>query len=489
MGFEQADFEKPVAVLSGGEKTRLALAKLLLEEPDVLVLDEPTNHLAIDACQWLEGWIRNYRGTVLMVSHDRAFLEATATKIFRLEAGAILSYPGPFTKYLELHAANEARRAEESKRQAQEIAKLDEFVRRFMNSQRTAQARGRQKQMFKLIESRIEAPTKERGMAAGFGKTARSGNIVLQTKKLQVGYQNNTLIKSLDWTVMYQERWGVVGSNGAGKSTLIKTCLGEIPCVSGEARFGSSTEIGYFTQDSEDFDHDKSPLEVLTNEDGLNPPDARKLLGRFLLSGDDVYRPIGTLSGGERNKLSLARLTHLKPNVLVLDEPTNHLDMDSRDALAQLLKEFSGTLILVSHDRWLLNQVTDHTLDVRNGKTVAYPGNYSEYEAHSTKTALPSKGPQANSGGESALSPSLTPRELSKAIQAAQREAEQAENAVSVAEEQLAELEKQLAAPAEGADITTLSIAHHAQTKSIQVLMDAWAETMEQLSRLESQRG
>ncbi|HLO98317.1 MAG TPA: ABC-F family ATP-binding cassette domain-containing protein, partial [Fimbriimonas sp.] len=333
MGFEESEFNKITDSLSGGEKTRLAIARLLLEEPDLLILDEPTNHLDLQATEWLENWIRGYHGAILLVSHDRTFLENTAQRVIHMADGMVKSYPGTFEKYRQLRAEEEARLAEVAKRQDQEIARMDEYVRRFMNSQRTAQARGRLKMKDKLIQSKVSAPKSDRQMAGGFGAAARSGDLVVQTKKLDVGFDDGTLINGLDWTVQMGERWGIVGENGAGKSTLIKTCMGEHTVLSGEAKLGSGVVAGYFTQDASDLDPELSSLDTLCMVDGMTPPEARTLLGRFLISGEDVYRPIRTLSGGEKNKLSLARLTHVRPNLLVLDEPTNHLDMASRDAL------------------------------------------------------------------------------------------------------------------------------------------------------------
>ncbi|MER3495482.1 MAG: ABC transporter ATP-binding protein, partial [Armatimonadota bacterium] len=380
MGFTEDEFAKPTSSLSGGERTRLAIARLLLEEPDLLILDEPTNHLDLQATQWLESWVRDYPGAVLLVSHDRTFLDNTADRVLLLKDGAIKAYPGPFEHYLRLKAEDDARQTEVARRQQMEIDRLDEFVRRFMNSQRTAQARGRLKMKERLEASKVNAPRAEKGLAGGFSSGKRSGEVVLEAKKLRVGFDDGeVLIGSLDWTVTAGDRWGIVGANGAGKSTLVKTALGQRPAHGGQVKLGSNVDVGYFSQDAEDLDPTASPLDVLVYEDGMLPEPARKLLGRFLLSGDDVFRPIRSLSGGEKNKLSLARLTHQKPNLLVLDEPTNHLDMDSRDALIEILREYDGTLLLVSHDRHLLNAITRQTLDVQLDGVVQYPGSYAEY--------------------------------------------------------------------------------------------------------------
>ena len=380
MGFTEDEYDKPTESLSGGEKTRLAIARLLLEEPDLLILDEPTNHLDLQATEWLEGWLRGYHGAVLLVSHDRAFLENAADRVLEMRNGQVRAYPGPFAKYLRLKAEDEERQDEVAKRQEMEIAKLDEFVRRFMNSQRTAEARGRLKLMNRLIQNKVEAPQRDKGMKAGFGESRRSGDVVATTERLTIGFDKAALLPPIDWTVRYGERWGIIGENGAGKSTLIRVVMGLLDPIEGKARLGSNVVAGYFSQDTADLDPEISPLDMMVYELDLKPAEARNLLARFLITGDDVYRPIRTLSGGEKNKLSLARLTHLNPNLLVLDEPTNHLDMDSREALAGVINEFTGTLVLISHDRWLLEQVTDHTLDVRRSGVVQYPGSYNDYK-------------------------------------------------------------------------------------------------------------
>jgi ATP-binding cassette subfamily F protein 3 len=504
MGFTEDEFSKPTAKLSGGEKTRLAIARLLLEEPDLLILDEPTNHLDLQATEWLEGWIRGYHGAVLLVSHDRAFLDSTAERVLEMRNGAVSSYPGPFPKYLELKALEEERQAEVARRQAMEIAKMDEFVRRFMNSQRTAQARGRLKLMNRLIENKVDAPTQERGMKGGFGDPKRSGDLVVSCEKLTVGFENEeeriVLYSNLDWTVRYGDRWGVIGENGAGKSTLIKVLLGQIEPLSGRARLGANVVLGSFSQDATDLDQDLSPLEMMIWELDLKPADARNLLGRFLITGDDVFRPIKTMSGGEKNKLSLARLTHLNPNLLVLDEPTNHLDMDSREALAGVLKEYKGTLVLVSHDRWLLSQVSDQTLDIRKAGPILYPGGYTEYrrrlanpnaEARPKPKEVPPAPtiPKLLDGKSAPEEPALTPRELSKEISRLEKLVKEMEDEVTRHEEELKRLEEQLANLSPTADVFSLTRDHQRMQERLEGSMSAWEEHTTRLEKLQALRG
>jgi ATP-binding cassette subfamily F protein 3 len=499
MGFTEDEFDKPTAKLSGGEKTRLAIARLLLEEPDLLILDEPTNHLDLQATEWLEGWLRQYHGAVLLVSHDRAFLDSTAERVLEMRDRTVKAYPGPFPKYLEIRAAEEARQAEVARRQEQDIAKMDEFVRRFMNSQRTAQARGRLKLMNRLVANKVEAPKAEKGIKGGFAEAKRSGDNVIVCEKLTVGFpgpEGTVLFQNLDWTARIGERWGIIGENGSGKSTLMKVVLGHLDALTGRARIGANVAAGYFSQDASDLDQEESPLDMMMWDLDLTPVEARNLLGRFLITGDDVYRPIKTLSGGEKNKLSLARLTQISPNLLILDEPTNHLDMASREALAEILREYSGTLILVSHDRYLLSQVTDHTLDIRKAGPIEYPGSYTEYRARANKPAAPQKAapttpsiPKLLDGKSPSEEPAMSPRELSKEIERMVKLVAQIEAEVAEREDQLAKLEDKLANVDPTADVFTLSRDHQRLKEELEGTMAAWEEQSTRLERLQAMRG
>ncbi len=488
MGFTEEEFTKQTDKLSGGEKTRLAIARLLLEEPDLLILDEPTNHLDLQATEWLEGWLKSYHGAVLLVSHDRAFLANAADRVLEMRDGTVKSYPGPFEKFLELRAEEDARQTEVARRQQNEIDKMDEYVRRFMNSQRTAQARGRLKQMTKLQAVQVQAPKNEKGMKAGFGAVKRSGDLVLVTEKLAVGFPGNCLIRHLDWTVRLGERWGVIGENGSGKSTLARTFLNVLPALAGQSKVGANVVVGYFTQDAQDLDPESSPLDILVWDYDLLPADARNLLGKFLLSGDDVYRPVKTLSGGEKNKLSLAILTHLNPNLLVLDEPTNHLDMASRDALAEVLRNYKGTLILISHDRWLLEQVTDHTLDIRHTGPVLYNGTYAEYR-RKLASGIPAYELQKVERVEASADSGLSPRELSKEIGRIERVIKDTEKEISNLELEIKDLENRLEKVKPTDDVWDLSKSYAASKDELEGSVSAWTEHMQRLEELRALQG
>jgi len=485
LGIEEAEFERRVGDLSGGQATRVALARMLLAEPDLIILDEPTNHLDLDATEWLERWIHGYHGTVLLVSHDRRFLEATADHFVELRGGRAFEYPGSYSQYVRLRSEEAERTARTAKKEAAQAAALDEYVRRFMGSERTAQARGRLKQLEKLEASRTEVLKDERGMAAGFVKAPRSGNIAVECKSLEWGYDGVPLLPALDWTVRYGERWGMVGENGAGKSTLAKTLLGIMDPVQGTAKLGSAIRLGYFAQDAQDLDPAKTALHHLVYGFDLTEGQARSLLGRFLLGGDDVLRPVSSLSGGERNKLVLAMITQAAPNLLVLDEPTNHLDMDSREALAETLNEFEGTLILVSHDRWLLGELTDHTLDVRKAGCAVFPGSFSDYRLQRERTPAT----RAIGMGEAPAAVGMTQRELSKAIQEAMREVENREAEVARLEREMEALSARLSAPEPGDNLTALGRDHSALTAKIATAIGQWEAACIQLESLEGLQG
>lgn len=488
MGFEEDEFDKPTSGLSGGEKTRLAIARLLLEEPDLLILDEPTNHLDLQATEWLESWVRGYHGAVLLVSHDRAFLENTVQRVLDLREGQVKSYPGDFSQYRELRHAEELRLAEVARQQEREIAKLDEYVRRFMNSQRTAQARGRLKLMNRLTEQKVEAPKNDKGMKAGFGSVARSGDLVLECRDWVIGY-GTPLFPALSWTVRIGERWGVIGENGAGKSTLVQSLLGHLDPLSGTYKLGANVSVGFFRQDGADFDPEMSPLDYCVWELDMEPQPARDLLGRFLFSGDDVYRPIGTFSGGEKNKLALAKLTHQNPNLLVLDEPTNHLDMASREALADVLKAYRGTLVMVSHDRWLLDKICDRTLDVRRSGVISFEGGFREYHSRQSSGLPPKTGQPKSGSAPEPIEPELSPRELSKEIQRVAKVVESLEQQVGDLESDLSEIEATLASVSPTEDVLAMSLDHQRTKEDLDAAMAAWEEQSLHLASLQAKQG
>ncbi|MEO7453470.1 MAG: ABC-F family ATP-binding cassette domain-containing protein, partial [Fimbriimonadales bacterium] len=442
-----------------------------------------TNHLDLEGVEWLEEWLRNYRGAVITVSHDRRFLENVATRVIDMQNHGIADWPHAFNKYLQLREEDQARRVDIAKKQQKEIDDLDEFVRRFMNSERVAQARGRLRHLQRKRAEQTHAPKQAKSMTAGMKVARRSGDLVIEAKKISKSFDDARLFQDVDWTVRRGERWGVVGVNGAGKSTLVKCLLGVLDPDKGKARIGANVDIGYFSQDATELDQESTPLEILNYECGLEFPQARTLLGRFLLSGEQVFQPVSTLSGGEKNKLSLAKITAKQPNTLILDEPTNHLDMESREALSQVIKEFEGTLILVSHDRHLLENVTDHTLDVRTDGVVQYPGSYAEYRA-SRQPRQTAQQPVANSQTNN-----LSQRDISKEIGKQEKRIEQIEADIARKEAEIRHKEATLASLPPDADFAKETAEHAEITGKLKALLDEWESVTHQLENLRLQQG
>jgi|Deesub1362A_J573_1020465.scaffolds.fasta_scaffold00778_8 ATP-binding cassette subfamily F protein 3 len=364
LGVPEEAFMRPLRELSGGERRRVALARLLLEAPDLLLLDEPTNHLDFAAVEWLEDWLAKRRGACVMVSHDRRFLDRSSTKVWELAGGRLEVNRGNYSAYLE-----QRRRRQESQwarhlAQERRIRKEEEFIRRNIAGQKSRQAKGRRKRLERLkAQERVEAPRREeKGMGVRFEAGKRGGDLVLETRDLQVGYRSmaRALFRVPDLVLRRGERVAILGPNGSGKSALLKTILGLIPPYAGSVRLGAGLQVGYFAQGQEDLPLEETPLGALAEwAPGLGREAHLSLLARFSLTGDLAETPIGRLSGGERERLALLRLTLLKANVLLLDEPTNHLDIPAQEALQEALQAFQGTLLLVSHDRFLIDAVAD----------------------------------------------------------------------------------------------------------------------------------
>ena len=363
LGIPESAFQRPLGELSGGERRRVALARLLLEDPDLLLLDEPTNHLDFAAVEWLEGWLGARRGACVMVSHDRRFLDRSASKVWELANGRLTAYRGNYSAYLEQRALREESQLTRYLAQQRKIQKEEEFIRRNIAGQKSRQAKGRRKRLERLkAEGQVERPQREeKAMRVRFEARARGGDLVLETHDLWVGYRQAgaPLFQVPDLVLRRGERVAILGPNGSGKSALLKTILGQIKPYSGSLRLGEGLEVGYFAQGQEDLPLQETPLGALNDWAPDMGREARlRLLARFSLTGEAVELPIGQLSGGERERLALCRLTLLKANLLLLDEPTNHLDIPAQEALQEALQAFAGTLLLVTHDRYLIDAVT-----------------------------------------------------------------------------------------------------------------------------------
>ncbi|MCY3718701.1 MAG: ABC-F family ATP-binding cassette domain-containing protein [Anaerolineaceae bacterium] len=398
VGFAERDFARPLTQLSGGEKTRANLARLLLQAPDLLLLDEPTNHLDIEAIAWLENWLRSFVGAVLLVSHDRWFMDQFAQQIWELEGGCLSVYRGNYSHYARQRDERRQRLWLEYEAQQERIAKDEAFIRKHMGSRLTAQARGRQKRLATLEKRglrRERPPGERRRMGLDMGETQRSGDEVLITRDLALGYPDDglPLLRVPDITLRRGEVAALVGPNGVGKSAFLKTITGQLAPLAGTLRLGAAVQAGYFAQAHENLREDRSILDEILERRPLKVSEARDLLGRYLFSGDDVFRRVDTLSGGERGRLALALLALAGANLLLLDEPSNHLDIDSQDVLQQVLEQFGGTVLLVSHDRWLIDALATQLWIASAGEIRLYDGSWTEYRrAQEASASLPVNG-------------------------------------------------------------------------------------------------
>jgi len=384
LGFTEEQFGDPVDRLSGGQKTRVSLAKALLESPDLLLLDEPTNHLDLEMIEWLESFLKTWNGACLIVSHDRYFLDRVTTRTLDLSFGRLEDYPASYNKYLPMREERMTRRLKEYEEQQEYIARTEEFIRKYGAGQRYREARGRQKKLDRL--ERIERPMEHDRIHLKLGSPLRSGRMVLSTTKMQIGYHDadgdSVLINTPELLIERGERIGLIGPNGAGKTTLIKTLVGTLPQLGGQYTYGTNVKPGYYAQSHEQLrgKGDGTPLSVILGTGPMTEEYARTYLGRFLFSGDDVYKQVTSLSGGERSRLALAVLLLEQANFLILDEPTNHLDIQARETLEEMLTDFDGTILFVSHDRYFMDRIATQLWIVEDGGVKQSLGNYTDYQ-------------------------------------------------------------------------------------------------------------
>lgn len=383
LGFAPADFAMPLAHLSGGQQTRALLARLLLEAPDLLVLDEPTNHLDINAIEWLEGFLKTWPGALLLVSHDRYFMDSVVSTIWEMEWGRIEVYRGNYSHYVQQREERLERLRKEYEAQQEFIAKEEDYIRRNIAGQNTAQARGRLRRLERLKrDGLIARPRQRRHIHLSLQANLRSGDKVLMTRGLVVGYhRDRPLVTVPDITLYRGEVAALIGPNGVGKTTLLKTLLREIPPLAGSAWLGASVQPGYFAQAHEGLKPDNSVLDELLTVRALPLSEARNYLASFLFTGDDVFRPVSTLSGGERGRLALAKLALAGANFLLLDEPTNHLDIESQEILQEVLAQYNGTILLVSHDRYLIDALATQVWELQPEGMTLFEGPYRQYVA------------------------------------------------------------------------------------------------------------
>ena len=379
-GFSDDERKKPIRDFSGGQQTKIAFIKLLLSKPDILLLDEPTNHLDVTTIEWLEGYLKSYPKAVVVVSHDRMFLDNVVDVVYEIEYGTARRYPGNYTNFIARKKENYDKQMKDHIAQQKEIERLQRMVTRFKGKPtKTSMAQSKQKAIDRMVI--IEAPDKydNKTFHANFQPEKETGNDVLYTSELAIGYDHPLSVVSLD--LKRGEKLGILGGNGLGKSTFLKTIVGKIPALSGEYRFGTNVQIGYFDQKMAMYTSNKTVLDDFWDEyPNLTETEARNALGAFLFSGEDVFKNVNMLSGGEKVRLALCKILKTRPNVLVLDEPTNHMDIVGKETLESMLKDYTGTLIFVSHDRYFVKKVATQLLVFEDGTTNLYQFGYEQYQ-------------------------------------------------------------------------------------------------------------
>ena len=378
--FEQEDYDRKISSLSGGQKTRLALAKLLLEQRDLLILDEPTNHLDIDTLTWLEGYVQNYKGALLIVSHDRYFLDRIVNEVYEISHHHSSYYKGNYSAYIDQKAERLRQDWKNYEKQQAEISKLEDFVNKnLVRASTTKRAQSRRKQLEKM--ERLERPEgDEKGPHFKFTADSQSGNIVLTVKDAAIGYDGRIISSPINIDLRKNQVMAIVGPNGIGKSTLLKSVLGQIPFIKGSSEFGTNVKVGYYDQEQHNLHDKKTVLNELWDDHPTTPEkDIRSILGSFLFIGDDVSKVVHNLSGGEKARLLLTKLAMKHDNFLILDEPTNHLDIDSKEVLENAVMDFNGTVLFVSHDRYFINKVATCVLEIAPQGSTLYLGDYDYY--------------------------------------------------------------------------------------------------------------
>jgi ATP-binding cassette, subfamily F, member 3 len=437
LGFSEEQFGQRVSQLSGGQKTRVALAKALLADPDLLLLDEPTNHLDLAMLDWLESFLKSWGGACIVVSHDRYFLDRVTTRTLDLSFGRLEDYPASYAGYLKLKVERHYRRMKEYQEQQEFIARTEEFIRRNRAGQRSREARGRQTRLDRM--ERIERPREHQELSISIAPASRSGDLVLRTSALTIGFsadernesgEPDLLLTTPELSILRGERIGLIGANGTGKTTLLRTLMGEHEPLKGRFEFGTNVKIGYYAQAHEQLPDEGTPLSVVLGAQPMGEESGRTFLGRFLFTGEDVFKPVGSLSGGERSRLALALLLLKRANFLVLDEPTNHLDISSREALEEMLNAFDGTILFVSHDRYFVDKLATRIWAIEHGTVVPSLGNFTDYQrGHiapevkvKAKAAGPTEGAAVSTNGRVLSGGVKSDGDAKKAVTRAERE-------------------------------------------------------------------
>jgi ATP-binding cassette, subfamily F, member 3 len=475
LGFALEDWKRPVGSFSGGEQNRIALARLLLEEPDLVLLDEPTNHLDLHAIEWLENFVKGAKSAVLVVSHDRYFLDAVAGSILELEDGRLTRYPGNYSDYVTEKRASEERLARKAKANAERRAQLERFIEKNRAKARKAsQAKSKQKLLDRM--EKVEGPSgANKNMKLDLGDTSRAGRVVLEMEDVRYAHEDSDepLLEELDLVVERGERVALLGPNGTGKSTVMRLATGELSPQRGFVRLGHNVAPAYQDQQLARLDDNKSVLEEVMDATGLKAPEARDLLGSFLFSGEDVFKKVSSLSGGERNRLSLAEIVVSAANLLLLDEPTNNLDIPAREALEEALLEYRGTMFFISHDRYFLRKLATRVVDLEGKKLTNYLGGYDYYRSHRRLDARDGKGRPRRR-----VRPGQSKEESVLATRLVAVEGE-----IDATERRLSRLEKELATSelyADGKRSREVIMEHRQLKGALEGLYADWGELLEE---------
>ncbi len=478
LGFTAEEYSKPLNQFSGGEQSRAQLARLLLEKPDLLLLDEPTNHLDIASVEWLENYLQSWPGSVIVVAHDRYFLDKVATIVWELSFGQVETYRGNFSHYVQQRAERLEYRKKEYQAQQEFIAKEEEFIRRNLAGQRTKEAQGRRKRLERM--EKLERPIEYKTLKLNIQTTLRSGDLVLATHDLVVGYPDEEpLIYCPNLEIKRGDRIALLGPNGAGKTTFAKTILGKLNPQSGSIRQGTGVKVGYFAQTHASLNLEATILDEILSVQNLPIGEARNYLGQFLFSGDDVFKPVGALSGGERSRVALAKLTLSGANFLILDEPTNHLDIASQENLENVLSQFAGTILLVSHDRYFVDALATYTwaLEPQQKTIEVYKGGYSNYLTQKdAQNGVSTNGKQEPQKGKQIREQTKAEKRIAeqKARQIAELEA-----IIETTESELTQLTKKLEDASFAQDVSLLQElgqAYQLTEKKLEQLIAQWAE-------------
>lgn len=497
-GFGEAMYDLPINSLSGGQKTKLALAKILLQEPQLLILDEPTNHLDMNVLSWLEDYLRGYNGSVLVVSHDRYFLDRVVNQVYDLDSKTLTHYTGNYSAFTKTKAERLKAAMKHYDQQQKKIAKLEDFVNKnLVRASTTKRAQARRKQLEKM--DRLDRPTTDdSSIYFSFHSDKDSGNEVLDVDELKVGYDETVLAGPLSFQERKGQRIGIIGPNGIGKSTLLKTILKKQPAISGTIKLGANLEIGYYDQEQQQLHPDKTVLdEVWDDHPEVPETEIRSLLGSFLFVGDDVFKTVKELSGGQKARLELTKLSFKPINFLILDEPTNHLDIDSREVLESAINEFNGTVLFVSHDRYFLNQVATDILDMSSTGITHYQGNYDDFVAQTATSSNETdhSNTSQNTTNNNKKSAGQQSYQASKQTQRARRKIQRAvdkfEEQMDTLQTRHDQIEEQMSAPDVATDIAKLSDLQKQLDECQKQLDEAeenWTKAAEQLEAFDQEQ-